>query len=109
MRIHSEDLLFSVTFFKYWAALATLSTFDNGGVVGSLGCVSACIMSFIENNLVVCRLQSKLFFILLSMEVFFTVEIIQKKLNTRPSFLEYYRMQPLFIFVKPLDGIASTK
>ena len=50
MRIHRGDLLFSVTFFKYWATLATLSTFGNGGVVGPLGRVSAGIMSFIEKN-----------------------------------------------------------
>ena len=51
IRIHKGDLLFSVTFFKYWAALATLSTFGNGGVVGPLGRVSAGTMSFIEGKL----------------------------------------------------------
>ncbi|HDY87850.1 MAG TPA: chloride channel protein, partial [bacterium] len=51
MRIHRGNLLFSVTFFKYWAALATLSTFGNGGVVGPLGRVSAGVMSFIGGKL----------------------------------------------------------
>jgi chloride channel protein, CIC family len=34
------------TFFKFWAALTTLGTFGNGGIVGPLGRVSAGIMSF---------------------------------------------------------------
>ncbi len=51
MRIHRGNLLFSVTFFKYWAALATLSTFGNGGIVGPLGRVSAGVMSFIGGKL----------------------------------------------------------
>ena len=34
------------TFFKFWAALATLGTYGNGGIVGPLGRVSAGIMSF---------------------------------------------------------------
>ncbi len=46
IRIHNGDLLFSVTFFKYWAALVTISTFGNGGIVGPIGRASAGIMAF---------------------------------------------------------------
>lgn len=35
------------TFFKFWAALVTLGTFGNGGIVGPLGRVSAGFMSFL--------------------------------------------------------------
>jgi H+/Cl- antiporter ClcA len=51
MRIHKGNLPFSVTFFKYWAALATLATFGNGGVVGPLGRVSSGLMSFISRKI----------------------------------------------------------
>ncbi len=47
IRIHEGNLLFSVTFFKYWAALVTIATFGNGGIVGPIGRVSAGIMAFI--------------------------------------------------------------
>ncbi len=43
---HSGGRLnFSETFYKYWAALLTLATFGNGGIVGPLGRVSSGIMS----------------------------------------------------------------
>lgn len=45
VRIHKGDLLFSVTFYKLFAALATVATLGNGGVVGPLGRVSAGIMA----------------------------------------------------------------
>ena len=47
LRYHRGKLNFSETFFKYWAALGTLATFGNGGIVGPLGRVSAGIMSAI--------------------------------------------------------------
>lgn len=37
VRYHGGDLLFSVTFYRYRAALATLAAFGNGGIVGPLG------------------------------------------------------------------------
>lgn len=42
-------LSFKVTFYKFWAALFTLSTFGNGGVVGPLGRVSAGLSVYIIN------------------------------------------------------------
>ncbi len=45
MNIHKGYLPLPVTIFKYFSALATLSTFGNGGVVGPLGRFSAGIMS----------------------------------------------------------------
>jgi CIC family chloride channel protein len=48
--MHKGDLPFSVTFFKFWSALVTLSTFGNGGVVGPIGRVSAGIMSIISRS-----------------------------------------------------------
>ena len=42
---------FSVTFFKYWAAIATISTFGNGGIVGPLGRVSAGLMSYVTRKM----------------------------------------------------------
>jgi len=42
-------LSFRETFFKFWAALLTLSTFGNGGFIGPVGRVSAGIMSFLGN------------------------------------------------------------
>lgn len=42
---------FSVTFFKYWAALATISTFGNGGILGPLGRVSAGLMSYLTRKM----------------------------------------------------------
>lgn len=47
IRIHHGELHFSVTFYKYWAALSTLATFGNGGIVGPLGRVSSGTMSFV--------------------------------------------------------------
>ena len=44
-------LPFSETFFKFWAALATISTFGNGGIVGPLGRVSSGLMSSIGEKL----------------------------------------------------------
>jgi len=41
---------FSVTFFKYWSACATIATFGNGGILGPLGRVSAGIMSFFSGK-----------------------------------------------------------
>ncbi len=41
LKLDKGYLPFKVTFFKFWAALFTLSTFGNGGVVGPLGRVSA--------------------------------------------------------------------
>ncbi|MBN1575109.1 MAG: chloride channel protein [Chitinispirillaceae bacterium] len=46
-------LPFSVTFYKFWAALATLSTFGNGGIVGPLGRVCAGIMSSVTGWLAI--------------------------------------------------------
>ncbi|MCK5154332.1 MAG: chloride channel protein, partial [Spirochaetales bacterium] len=40
-------LPFKETFFKFWAALLTLSTFGNGGFIGPVGRVSAGVMSSI--------------------------------------------------------------
>lgn len=45
IRIDNGKLSFSVTFFKFCAALATIATFGNGGVVGPLGRVCAGILS----------------------------------------------------------------
>lgn len=39
------------TFFKFWAALSTLGTFGNGGLVGPLGRVSAGVMSFLASRI----------------------------------------------------------
>ncbi len=39
------------TFFKFWAALFTLGTFGNGGVIGPIGRVVAGIMSFLTNRI----------------------------------------------------------
>lgn len=39
------------TFFKFWAALVTLGTFGNGGIVGPLGRVTAGIMSFFASRI----------------------------------------------------------
>ena len=41
------QLSFRETFFKFWAALLTLSTFGNGGFIGPVGRVSAGVMSSI--------------------------------------------------------------
>ncbi|MBD3421177.1 MAG: hypothetical protein GF398_13760 [Chitinivibrionales bacterium] len=51
IRVHKGDLLFSVTFYKFWAALATLATFGNGGIVGPLGRTSAGSMALITRGL----------------------------------------------------------
>ncbi|MFP4521019.1 MAG: chloride channel protein [Fibrobacterota bacterium] len=47
VRIHEGELLTSVTFFKFWAAVFTLGFYGNGGIVGPLGRVCSGIMSFI--------------------------------------------------------------
>ncbi len=44
---HQGILSFKETFFKFWAALLTLSTFGNGGFIGPVGRVSAGVMSSI--------------------------------------------------------------
>ena len=44
---HNGNLSFKETFFKFWAALITLSTFGNGGFIGPVGRVSAGVMSSI--------------------------------------------------------------
>ncbi|MCH7676949.1 chloride channel protein [candidate division KSB1 bacterium] len=41
----------SETFYKYWAALLTIATFGNGGVVGPLGRVTSGIMSYVEGKI----------------------------------------------------------
>lgn len=51
VRIHKGDLLFSVTFYKFFAALATVATLGNGGLVGPLGRVCAGIMAAIAGKL----------------------------------------------------------
>ncbi len=51
IRVDKGNLGFSVTFYKFWAALATLSTFGNGGVVGPLGRVCAGMISTLEHRL----------------------------------------------------------
>ena len=51
IRIHKGDLLFSVTFYKFFAALVTVATLGNGGIVGPLGRVSAGIMAAITGRL----------------------------------------------------------
>ncbi len=50
VRIHEGNLLFSITFYKYWAALVTLTTLGNGGVVGPLGRVSSGAIAFIAGK-----------------------------------------------------------
>lgn len=44
---NKNDFPFKSTFFKYFAALITLSTFGNGGIIGPLGRVSAGLSSSI--------------------------------------------------------------
>jgi len=51
LRFDKGRLSFSVTFFKFWAALFTLATYGNGGIVGPLGRVSAGILSFIDKKI----------------------------------------------------------
>ena len=51
IRYNEGKLSFSQTFFKFWAALATLSTFGNGGLVGPLGRVSSGLMSSIGKKI----------------------------------------------------------
>ena len=51
LRDYGGELSPSVTLFKYFAGLATLSTFGNGGIVGPVGRVSAGIMSLIAGRL----------------------------------------------------------
>lgn len=47
IKLDKGYLSFKVTFFKFWAALFTLSTHGNGGVVGPLGRVSAGVSVFV--------------------------------------------------------------
>lgn len=51
--VNSENERFGLkeTIFKYWAALFTLGTFGNGGIVAPVGRVSAGINCFIEEKL----------------------------------------------------------
>lgn len=51
LRLHGGELPFSVTFFKFWAALATIGTLGNGGIVGPLGRVTAGLVSALERLL----------------------------------------------------------
>ena len=51
MRFDKGKLEFSETFYKFWAALLTIATFGNGGVVGPLGRVTSGIMSYIEGKI----------------------------------------------------------
>ncbi len=50
IRIRRSNFSFSVTFYKFWAALITLSTFGNGGIVGPLGRVTSGLMAFITEK-----------------------------------------------------------
>jgi len=45
LRHHDGRLSFSESFYKFWAALFTLSFYGNGGFVGPLGRISAGVMS----------------------------------------------------------------
>lgn len=47
LRKEKGYLSFKATFFKYWAALFTLSTFGNGGIVGPICRVNAGVMSYL--------------------------------------------------------------
>ncbi len=51
IRVNQGRLEFSETFYKFWAALLTIATFGNGGVVGPLGRVTSGIMSYIEGRI----------------------------------------------------------
>jgi len=51
IRANQGKLEFSETFYKFWAALLTIATFGNGGVVGPLGRVTSGIMSYIEGRI----------------------------------------------------------
>jgi CIC family chloride channel protein len=51
VNLNKGYLSFSVTFHKFWAALITLATFGNGGVVGPVGRISAGIMSKVGRSL----------------------------------------------------------
>ena len=51
IRVNQGKLEFSETFYKFWAALLTIATFGNGGVVGPLGRVTSGIMSYIEGRI----------------------------------------------------------
>jgi len=51
IRRYGGNLDPSVTLFKYFAALSTLATFGNGGIVGPLGRVSSGAMSWLVKNL----------------------------------------------------------
>ncbi|MBN1756926.1 MAG: chloride channel protein [Chitinispirillaceae bacterium] len=52
LRFHSGKLPFSVTFYKLLAALSTLMTMGNGGIVGPLGRVAAGVMSSVSGLLI---------------------------------------------------------
>jgi len=90
---HKGYLELKETFFKFWAALFTLSTFGNGGFIGPVGRVSAGIMSnigklfagkFMKNSYVriysICGLSAAIGSLLHSPigAGIFAVEIIQK-------------------------------
>jgi chloride channel protein, CIC family len=47
LKENNGDISFRETFFKFWAALLTLSSFGNGGIIGPVGRVSAGVMSSI--------------------------------------------------------------
>lgn len=51
IRANQGKLEFSETFYKFWAALLTIATFGNGGVVGPLGRVTSGVMSYIEGRI----------------------------------------------------------
>lgn len=51
VRDHEAGLPLSVTFFKFWAALAGLSTFVCGGMVGPMGRTSSGVMSALVKGL----------------------------------------------------------
>ena len=51
IRLDHGKLEFSQTFYTFWAALLTIATFGNGGVVGPLGRVTSGIMSFLEGRI----------------------------------------------------------
>lgn len=52
LQFHSGKLPFSVTVYKLLAALSTLMTLGNGGIVGPLGRVSAGVMSFVSGSMI---------------------------------------------------------
>jgi CIC family chloride channel protein len=51
MRKENGHLPFSETFYKFWAALITLGTFGNGGILGPIGRINAGLMSLASKML----------------------------------------------------------